>query len=160
MHEWSDFDNFENTSEYLPSFGDGDTKGTQAATALSKIVFRWFNDGDVYDNNYGLEGWANDISGSANWLYEYVSGADKILNRIQTIGSDKDKYTDILYDLATLVDPMIPDLNNEPKVGDAYDEEGPFEFNEHYDDEDYYDDEDDYDYEEDEDEYEEDSDDE
>ena len=145
MHKWSDFDNFENASEYLPPHGDGDTKGTQAATALSKLVYKWFNDGDVYDNNYGLEGWANDISGSANWLYEYVPGADEILDKIKSIGSDKNKYVDILYDLAVLVDPMIPDLNNEPKVGDAYSEEGPFEFNEYYDDEDY-DDEDDYDY--------------
>lgn len=151
MHDWSEFNKFKNSGKYLPDRGDGTSKGTQAATALSKLIYKWYNDGDVFDNRYNLEGWANDISGSANWLYYYVPETRSILNRIKTISS-KGEYTDLLYDLAELVDPKIPALNREPKVGDAYDEEGPFEFEEYSDDEDdEYDEEyDDYEYDDDE----------
>ncbi len=146
-HEWSDFDKFKNTDEYLPAMGDGDNKGTQAATALSKLIYKWFNDGDVFDNTYGLTGWANDISGSANWLYYYVPETQPILNRIKEIGSDEDAYTDLLYDLIALVDPQIPALSKFPKEGDAYGESGPFEFQEYQEEEeddydDYYEEED------------------
>lgn len=68
-HSLKDFEKFKNCAKYLPNRGDGDSRGTQAATAISKLVYKWFNDGDVFDNTFGLEGWANDISGSANWLY-------------------------------------------------------------------------------------------
>ena len=107
----------------FPRHGDGDSKGTQAATAISKIVYKWFNDGDVFDNTFGLEGWANDISGSANWLYEYVKGTKDVLDSIARI-STEDEYTELLYELCKVVDPQIPDLLNEPKVGDAYDGPG------------------------------------
>lgn len=138
-HRWVDFDKFKNTDKYLPVHGDGDNKGTQAATALSKLIYKWFNDGDVFDNTYGLTGWANDISGSANWLYRYVPEAQPILDRIKEIGSDKSAYTDLLYDLITLVDPQIPALATSPKEGDAYDEDGPFEFQSYPEEEnDYY----------------------
>ena len=133
-HSWDDFSspNFQNTDDYLPPQGDGDNKGTQAATALCKLIYKWFNDGDVYDNRYGLGGWCNDISGSANWLYFHVNGTKPILKRIETIGNDEDAYTEILYDLISLVDPLIPELAKQPKIGDAYNEKGPFEFDEHY----------------------------
>lgn len=139
-HEWGDFNKFKNTDEYLPVHGDGDNKGTQAATALSKLIYKWFNDGDVFDNTYGLTGWANDISGSANWLYYYVPETQPILNRIKEIGSDEDAYTDLLYDLIALVDPQIPALATFPKEGDAYDEDGPFEFQEYQEEEEDYED--------------------
>ena len=58
-HDWSDFDRFE--TKYMPRMGDGDTMASQAETALNKIVFKWYNDGDVYDNQHGMAGWANDI---------------------------------------------------------------------------------------------------
>ena len=128
-HSLKDFEGFTNCRKYLPRHGDGDSKGTQAATAISKLVYKWFNDGDVFDNTFGLEGWANDISGSANWLYEYVEGTKDVLDSIARI-STEEEYTELLYELCKVVDPQIPDLLNEPKVGDAYDEPGPFKFRE------------------------------
>lgn len=79
-HDWNDFDRFE--SKYMPDYGDGDTMASQAETALNKLVYKWYNDGDVYDNQHGMAGWANDISGSANWLANHFPGAKAILDRI------------------------------------------------------------------------------
>lgn len=128
-HSWDDF-KFPKTSKYLPSTGDGDTLATQAATAVNKLIYKFWNDGDVFDNNYGLKGWANDISGSANWLYYYVPETREILNRIYEIGSDEGAYKDLLWDLGNLVETKIDELANSPREGDAYDEDGPFSFKE------------------------------
>ena len=128
-HDWSDFDRFE--SKYMPVYGDGDTMASQAETALNKLVYKWYNDGDVYDNRYGMEGWANDISGSANWLANHFPGAKKILDRIYDIGCDEGKYEDILHDLCCLIydtPNLLDSLNNIPRIGDAYSEEGPYKF--------------------------------
>ena len=38
--------------KYLPDEGEGKTMATQAVTAMCKIVYRWYNDGDVFDNTY------------------------------------------------------------------------------------------------------------
>lgn len=113
---------------------------SQADTALSKLVYKWFNDGDVYDNQHGMSGWCNDISGSANWLANHFPGAKEILDRIYTIGCDSLAYEDILYDLCCLVydtPNLLDSLNNIPKIGCAYSEKGPYKFVEYEDEEDY-----------------------
>ncbi len=128
-HDWDEFSkDFPNSDEYLPPTGDGDSMGTQASTALCKLVYKWFNDGDVYDNTHGMEGWANDISGCANWLWTNIPETREVLDRIESIGDDEDAYTDILYDLCAIVDPMIPSLLDREKKGDAYNGRGPFNF--------------------------------
>ena len=69
---WDDFDIFSDIIEECDCWtpqGEGEDKGTQIAIATSKLVYKWFNDGDVFDNTYYLEGWANDLSSYANWLY-------------------------------------------------------------------------------------------
>lgn len=125
--KWGDFDQFTNSDKYLPVHGEGDNMATQAATALSKLVYKWFNDGDVYDTSYNLEGWANDISGSANWLYKYIPETQPILDRIETITTE-DEYTRLLFDLCQVVDPKIPGLESSGLKGDAYDEDGKFKY--------------------------------
>ena len=128
-HYWNDFDRFE--SKYMPDYGDGDTMASQAETALNKLVYKWYNDGDVYDNHYGMAGWANDISGSANWLANHFPGAKAILDRIYDIGCDDGGYEDILYDLCCLIHDtpnLLDSLNSIPKIGSAYDDEGPYKF--------------------------------
>lgn len=130
-HEWDEFSKeFPNSDKHLPPHGEGESMGTQASVALCKLVYKWFNDGDVYDNSYALEGWANDISGSANWLYNHIQETREILKGIEDV-EDEDEYTDLLFDLCEVVDPMIPDLLDKPKVGNAYDEKGPFKFKEY-----------------------------
>lgn len=113
----------------MPPVGDGDTMASQAETAICKLVYRWFNDGDVYDNQYGMTGWWNNISGSANWLANHFPGAKAILDRIQEIGNDEDAYTDILYDICRLIydtPNLLDNLNALPKIGSAYDDPGPY----------------------------------
>lgn len=138
--DWSYFDKFDKLEDkYLPISGDGDNMATQAATAASKLIYKWYNDGDVYDNNYGMDGWCNDISGSANWLYSYIPETRKALDRIRDISyGDEGAYEHILKDVADIVfnKDLLEGLEKRPHVGDAYDEEGPFSFSEEsYDDE-------------------------
>ena len=50
--DWGDFsdpthDKIEH--DYLPDYGEGKTKMSQAITASSKLIYRWFNDGDFFD---------------------------------------------------------------------------------------------------------------
>ena len=55
MASWSAFDEFDGIcDQYLPSRGEGDTMAEQIVTAINKLIYRWFNDGDVYDNSYTI----------------------------------------------------------------------------------------------------------
>ena len=49
---WKDFTKFHAAyGPYLPDFGEGNNRATQTA-AVNKLIYKWFNDGDVYDNTY------------------------------------------------------------------------------------------------------------
>lgn len=136
MKNWSDFDRFDAVIEkYMPRMGQGETKASQVCTAVNKLVYKWFNDGDVYDNTYYLEGWCNDLSDYANWLDRYTDFGD-ILRRIATC-DDEDDYTDLLYDLcvAALDEGYLEALNMFQKKGDIYNCTGVFRFVEDHDDE-------------------------
>ena len=130
--EWSYFDKFEDiVNKWVPVSGEGHNAGSQAATAVLKLIYKWYNDGDVYDNQHGLTGWWNDISSYANWLDEYVDGCSSILSRIFEIGVDEDAYSEILKDLADLVlnDNFLESLANEydnDTVDSIYDCDGQF----------------------------------
>lgn len=147
---WNDFDKFEEIDEkYLPSTGEGETVATQIVTAVTKLVYKWFNDGDVYDNSYYMTGWCNDLSSYANWLYDNAEGAAEILDRIKNISSDHE-YEKLLYDLCELTQNFkyLSKYETMNKAGSIYDCDGPFQFTEDYEDEDEYDDwEDEEDYE-------------
>ena len=129
-------------SKYLPSEGDGDTLATQAVTAISKLIYKWFNDGDVYDNTHALKGWMNDISNQANWLAENIPGAKEILMKIEDISEEQEYTETILYPLFKLIfdEEKLRKLNLSSKKGSVYDCDGPFEFFEEKDDEDEDDD--------------------
>ena len=146
--DWSYYNDprFEELDDkYLPDSGEGDTKATQIVTAVNKLVYKWYNDGDVYDNvNSGLNGWANDLSDYANWLYKYVPASKPILETIEGIYTESE-YEDLLKELADtlLTEEFLAQENEEPKVGSIYECSGPFQFNEHWDDEEEYENEDD-----------------
>lgn len=130
---WEDFsdpvtDEMEN--KYLPSQGEGDNMATQAVTAVTKIIYRWFNDGDVFDNTYGLEGFANNLSSYANWLHENIPEAAVVLSGIEEVGGRKKAYTKLLFDLehAVLVPEVLAKYEAQPATGTVYDCEGPYEF--------------------------------
>ena len=127
---WRDFDKFTADAKYLPKRGEGETKATQISTALNKLVYKWFNDGDVYDNTYNLEGWWNDISDFANWLYENTTDtAKEILDRIKYIETE-DAYEHLLYDLCTELsnEEYLAEQDKHPKVGSVYSCRGHFEY--------------------------------
>ena len=136
---WDYFDKFEKvTSNYLPNYGEGDTIASQAVTAVMKLVYKWYNDGDVFDNTKYLEGWANDLSSYANWLYNHTDRA-KMLENIFVISTGSE-YEDLLKELAdSILDESWLSTQNKPKEGSIYQCNGKFKFVEYgFDDEEEY----------------------
>lgn len=134
--DWKDFDRFvETIDKYMPSYGEGKTVASQACTAVNKLIYKWFNDGDVYDNTGSMEGWCNDLSDYANWLAEHIDGAEEILRKIFQCYSGGE-YEDLLYELAETVlnNEILTDLDMIPAMGSIYDCKGFFEFVEYDDD--------------------------
>lgn len=131
MIEWKYFDRFEPiTNKYLPKRGEGDSMATQIVTAVSKLIYKWYNDGDVYDNTHGMLGWCNDLSSFANWLYMYAGGQQKTLEKIYEAKTDDD-YEEILKELAdNLLNDTLKPFETMKKSGSIYDCDGPFRFEE------------------------------
>ncbi len=129
MADWNDFNKYDEIDKYLPRSGEGGTMATQISAAVSKLIYKWFNDGDVYDNTYRLSGWINDLSSYANWLYTYVPEVREILDRIGDC-EDGDDYSDLLLDLCakTSDKEKLDNWNNQTRVGSVYKCDGPFSF--------------------------------
>lgn len=126
--DWGYFNKFQRSNDmYLPRMGEGDTLATQLVTAVTKLVYKWYNDGDVFDNTKGMSGWANDLSDYANWLYKYIPSSRNILNQIDDCFNDDD-YEELLKDLADalLDDEDLENLNQQEKQGSIYDCSGPY----------------------------------
>jgi len=153
MKDWSYFKKFDDViGKYMPDRGEGYTMASQIVTAVNKLIYKWYNDGDVYDNTHSIDGWANDLSSYANWLLKYA-GAGQLLD-IEDIYNSSD-YENLLADLAEdmLRKEFLEDMELREKIGTIYECEGPFRFSEYdeedeeecYDDdeEEYYDDEED-----------------
>lgn len=122
---WDDFDKFNSIEKsYLPRQGQGMNMMNQICTCVSKIIFKWFNDGDVVDNvSTGLEGWTNDLSSYGNWLQCYVPEAEEAIKDIlfNTHGREE-KYEQYLYNLAeTLLNEQIArKYEQKDRIGDVY----------------------------------------
>lgn len=130
--DWGYYDKFDGINEkYLPERGEGETVATQIVTAVNKIIYKWYNDGDVFDNTHHMEGWANDLSDYANWLYENTKDAWKILNKISDCISDSE-YEDLLQELADklLNEEYLAEQNKLEKVGTIYNCNGKFKYKE------------------------------
>ena len=131
MASWSAFNEFDGIyGQYLPSRGEGDTMASQIVTAICKLVYKWFNDGDVYDNRYFMNGWCNDLSSYANWLYEYINLTE--LDEIETV-KDDEEYSNLLFKIAKkcLNEDYLKQYEEEPRKGSIYKATGPFEFSEY-----------------------------
>ena len=136
--DWGYYDEFDGLiDKYMPVSGEGETKASQIVTAVNKLVYKYYNDGDVFDNTHHLEGWANDLSSYANWLYENTKNAWKILNKISACYTNED-YEDLLKELANelLDEAYLAEQSKEEKVGTIYDCDGKFKYEEPEDDED------------------------
>lgn len=128
--DWSYFDKFTDIDEkYLPAMGEGTTMASQIVTAVTKLVYKWYNDGDVFDNTYNLSGWWNNLSSYANWLYTYIPTTKNILNKIKNCNDDSD-YEDLLKELCdtTQTFDFLAEYENEPVKDTIYYCEGPFRF--------------------------------
>lgn len=128
MVDWDYYKKFKAIMDkYLPPMSEGETKATQIVTAVNKLVYKWYNDGDVYDNTYYLDGWCNNLSSYANWLYRYAGYVE--LDEIEIAGNIDD-YEQILKDLADalLDEDYLEIMNKQPKIGSIYKCEGKFKF--------------------------------
>ena len=142
LNEYLSGEVLELIEKYMPGRGEGDNQAGQACTAVNKLIYKWYNDGDVFDNTGFIKGWCNDLSDYANWLYNHNLGKD-ILYRIYSIKSEKE-YEEILKDLASEVinKQSLTNLEKEPLDGTIYNCSGPFTFVEDFLVEDYDDEED------------------
>ncbi len=137
---WSAYDDFTWADNlYLPPRGEGETMASQAVTAVAKLVYKWYNDGDVFDNTHYMQGWCNDLSSYANWLYRYVPRTRVILDTFVQTYTDSE-YEQLLWELTNAVETQehLAELNAKEKVGSIYECDGPFEFDENYGDEEDY----------------------
>ena len=131
------FKKFKNVNDlYLTVWGEGNTKATQIVTAVCKLIYKWYNDGDVFDNKHYVDGWRNDISSYANWLDQNTDKGSEILHRISNCECGSD-YEDLLKEIAdTLLDEEYLLQQNEiKKAGSIYECDGFFKFEENWDDE-------------------------
>lgn len=128
--KWEYYDRFrEINDKYLPDRGEGENMATQIVTAINKLVYKWYNDGDVYDNSHYLEGWANDLSSYANWLYKYMPESQLILDKIDRAIDDGD-YEFILKDLSDkyLNSEKLAKYEGQAKIGSIYECDDKFKF--------------------------------
>ena len=126
---WDYYEQFEEIeNKYLPARGEGRTMATQIVTAVSKLVYKWYNDGDVFDNTHNLEGWANDLSSFANWLYKNCN-LGYILDEIEVITSEGE-YEDLLKELTDVThdEKYLEEMNQKETVGSIYECDGPYKF--------------------------------
>ena len=130
MRDWDDFDIFERAvSAYMPARGEGETMASQIATAVNKLVYKWYNDGDVFDNTHYMTGWMNDLSDYANWLYKNVPVSRSVLDQIETCYTEDD-YADMLFELALFCLDMnfLGRYDKRKKTGSIYDCGGKFKY--------------------------------
>ena len=115
--------------KYLSAYGEGDNMASQAVTATNKLIQKWYNDGDVFDNTYYLSGWVNDISSYANWLYNNIPETNAILDTISTAYSNGE-YEDLLRELCYVVynEEFLSKLSTKEKIGSIYNTDGKFNF--------------------------------
>lgn len=132
--KWSYYDKYNDIiNKYMPASGEGETKASQIATAVNKLIYKWYNDGDVFDNTYHLYGWCNDLSSYANWLCNNANGSYSILSGIKNCHDDSD-YENLLKDLADamLDEEYLAEQDKIAKTGSIYQCNGVFEFRENY----------------------------
>ena len=113
--------------KYVAPSGEGTNMATQAMTAVNKLIYMWYNNGDVYDCTNRKYAWGNKIESYANWLYKYTQCED-ILDAVRDCHSDEE-YEEILENLAyEFLNPnYLEYLEKMPKVDSIYTCEGPFQ---------------------------------
>lgn len=140
-YSWDYFCKFEDIlDKYMLPVGEGETIASQIVTAVNMLVYKWYNDGDTYDNTHNLSGWCNDLSDYANWLYAHTD--EKMVLKMIFVADTDEDYEEILGTLADklLTEEVLAPLSEKPKDGSIYKCSGPFKYDETVSDDDYDDD--------------------
>lgn len=123
------FDKFNKILDiYMPHSGEGNTVASQIATAVAKIAYRWFNDGDTVSSDWMVTGEtiAGGLSQFANWLYINVRESRQMFNdwleKFNHNPISNAEYEEFLYDLCTnLLNPDLLDgYSTEDKIDTIY----------------------------------------
>lgn len=126
---WEDFDSFGPVlDKYMPEYGEGETMANQIATAVNKIGYRWFNDGDTIsgDCEPSNDCAAGEVCQYGNWLDKNVPEASAFFGRwIDTLiggDCDEDTYKEFLCEMfETLLDEkLLEKYTDEKKVDSIY----------------------------------------
>ena len=114
----------------------------QIVTAISKLVYRYYNDGDVIDNSWTMEDacYYEDFTSFANWLYENVPTAKEVFDKYIGKISTEEDYENMLKDLSDKCFNMefLKSYEDKEKIGTIYECDGVFELQEFEDEDDWY----------------------
>lgn len=109
--------------KYVPMSGKCDTVGGEMVRAISRIIYRWYNDGDIAGVGYGRE----TVNPSVRYLNAKMNHFDvnlKIITNVEQGWNNTDVYDYSLYEDALKVLKVLdehPDLFEQPNTEDMYD---------------------------------------
>ena len=107
-------------NDVVPSSGKADSVGGEIVRAMMRILYRDYNDGDVFYDGYGLE----TAGPSAEYLMDTVEEVSDELKRIVERELEDDEYTEALEDAtATILHYLVDNshLFGEPNEEDSRD---------------------------------------
>lgn len=132
-----ELDRIENelSDRLIPARGKADTVGGELLRAIERLIYRYYNDGDVLTEGYGIETCmssylylqdtldriglvkvTDDILGSAKWSRPECDPMLATLTNLAYDCSENDKYQDALYQLLDLI---IKFIYTDPKAKEA-----------------------------------------
>lgn len=104
-------------NKFLPKEGEGDTIASQIAVAVSKLGYKFENDGDTVHYDGNAEG-GNDLSSYANWLYYNVP---ELEDELKGLGSYTVKaYAKEIVALVNKANDIIANYADKPAVESVY----------------------------------------
>lgn len=139
---WNKIDKIDKSFEalrdkYVPDCGMANTKGGEIIRAYDRIVYRYFNDGDMVGISYGNE----TCNGSYRFLYRTLG--DLCPDLVSAADYSEDKYLETLLKLAENVKKYLdehPDVFETENYTDSRDQiPEDFDWQEEDEDEDWYD---------------------
>lgn len=100
--------NIRKIESYVPDEWEWNTKAEQLATAVNKLVYRYYNDWDRYDEDY-----ANEVANYANWIERNAFELpEAVLTRWE--------YEDNLQTIVDRANELIEEWKEMPKVWSIY----------------------------------------
>ena len=97
---WIESPKFEKlTKEYMPASGEADNELGEVLRSINRVVYRYYNDGDVWNRGYGKEtvNWAvkhlTELAKNKNTPRHIARGIENGLYEMKTYGmKDKGRY--------------------------------------------------------------------